>query len=220
METEVKLAYESKEELLSIINADWFSDYCLDTTEQEPVKITNTYFDTPNRDFVNKGGSIRVRCYETEEGKRYEHTIKYGGGVVNGLHQRYEWNIDSDSDDFDFETFRKKAFNSDDDPSDLLDEIIEGIDTSTITPICSMHMERITYMFGFGDSMMEACFDYGKIHFGDLTETICELELELDSGDVVDLKDLAQIIMDNTSGVPFNESKFKRVLKLLDSSKN
>lgn len=218
METEVKLAYASKEELLGIINEDWFSDYCLDTSEKEAVKLTNTYFDTPNRDFLSRGGSIRVRRYNSSEGESFEHTIKYGGGVQNGLHQRYEWNVDSDSDEFDFDDFRKKVFNADD-PSDLLDEIVEGIDLSNIVPLCSMTMERIKYMFGYGDSMMEACFDYGVIQFGEKQEVICELELELESGDVVDLQDLAQFIVDNTNGVPFNESKFRRVLKLLDSSK-
>ncbi len=219
METEVKLAFKSKDELLSIINADWFADYCLDTSEKEPLKITNTYFDTPNRDFVKKGGSIRVRRYLSSEGERYEHTIKYGGGVVNGLHQRYEWNIDSESDEFDINEFKKKSHDQDD-PSDLLNEILEGIDIENIVPLCSMSMERIKYMFGCGDSMMEACFDYGTIEFGDKKELICELEIELESGDVVDLQDLAQFIVDNTSGVPFNESKFRRVLKLLDSSKS
>ena len=41
METEVKLAFKSKEELMGIINADWFSDYCLDVGEKRPVKLNN-----------------------------------------------------------------------------------------------------------------------------------------------------------------------------------
>ena len=38
METEVKLAFDSKEALFGIINAEWFSDYCLDTAVKKPVK--------------------------------------------------------------------------------------------------------------------------------------------------------------------------------------
>ena len=38
METEVKIAFDSKEKLLQIINEDWFADYCMD--ESSPVRYT------------------------------------------------------------------------------------------------------------------------------------------------------------------------------------
>ena len=66
--------------------------------------------------------------------------------------------------------------------------------------------------------MMEACFDTGKRRAGGKHEDICELEIELESGDVVDLKEMAQFIVDNAGAVPYDQSKYMRAIRLLDTS--
>lgn len=218
MESEVKIAFSSKEQLFSIVEEDWFKDYCLDTSPKMSVNLDNTYYDTEDLKLSSRGASIRVRKYETEEGDRYEHTVKFGGGVINGLHQRYEWNVDSEKKDFNLQYFIRKACESDD-PIELLTNALDGITEEDIKPLCSTVFERTTYTFGFGDSMMEACFDYGKIYAGDKEEVICELEIELEAGDVVDLKEMAQFVIDNTDGEPFDKSKFRRCLDLLNIKK-
>lgn len=218
METEVKLAFNSKEELMGIIQADWFADYCLDVGQKEPVRLTNSYYDTKDRVLFNKGTSIRVRLYEDSNGSRYEHTVKYGGSVVNGLHQRYEWNVDADSPEFDIDEFRRKACQGDDDPEEILDEALGDIKSEDLVCLCSTYCERTTYTFGYGDSIMEACFDTGTINAGSKSEDICELEIELESGDVVDLKEMAQFIVDNAGAVPYDESKYVRAVRLLDTA--
>lgn len=220
METEVKLAFNSKEELMAVIDADWFGDYCLDVGKKTAVKLTNTYYDTIDRSLLAKGTSVRVRLYEDEEGSRYEHTVKFGGSVVNGLHQRYEWNVDSDTEKFDVSEFTSIASKGDDDPEEILYDALGDVKSEDLKPLCSTYCERITYTFGFGDSIMEACFDTGKIIAGGKTEQICELEIELESGDVVDLKEMAQFIVDNTGARPFDQSKYMRAIKLLDTSSN
>ena len=88
METEIKLRFNSKEELMSILKADWFKDYCLDSGDKEPVRLTNEYFDTPDRILLEKGTSVRVRRYDDGTVTHYEHTVKFGGSVVDGLHQQ------------------------------------------------------------------------------------------------------------------------------------
>ena len=218
METEVKLAFKSKEDMMSIINADWFCDYCLDVGDKEPVKLTNSYYDTPDRTLLKNGTSIRVRLCESGNESHYEHTVKYGGSVVNGLHQRYEWNVESDSPDFDIAEFRRKACTGDDDPEEILDDALCSVKSEDLVCLCSTYCERTNYSFGYGDSLMEASFDTGKISAGGKSEEICELELELESGDVVDLKEMAQFIVDNTDAVPYDESKYMRAVRLLDST--
>jgi len=218
METEVKLAFKSNEDLFSILDTEWFGHYCLDSEHKEPMHLNNTYYDTKDRKLTSRGGSIRVRLYESEDGNEYyEHTVKFGGTANNGLHQRYEWNHVSESEDFNLEEFRKAVTESGD-PSDLLDEVLEGITESDLIPLVSTVFERTTYVVSYGDSMMEACFDVGKIIVGDKSEKICELEIELTEGDVVDLQDLASYIADNSNATPFDDSKFKRSLKLLDEN--
>ena len=39
METEIKLSFPDKEELFSVIEAEWFSDYCLDTSPKKAVLL-------------------------------------------------------------------------------------------------------------------------------------------------------------------------------------
>ncbi len=218
METEIKLRFNSKEELMSILKADWFKNYCLDSGDKEPVRLTNEYFDTPDRILLEKGTSVRVRRYDDGTVTHYEHTVKFGGSVVDGLHQRYEWNVDSDSGVFDVESFRIKTLTGDDDPGKILEEALGDVKSEDLIKLCSTYCERITYTFGYGDSIMEACIDTGTVSGGGKTEPICELELELESGNVVDLKEMARIIIDETGAEPYDVSKYMRAIRLLDSS--
>lgn len=219
METEVKLAFDSPDRLWEILDSDWFMNFCLDNEPKKPVTLVNTYYDTRDRKLSSRGGMIRIRLYKSGDNEdSYEHTVKYGGKVDNGLHQRYEWNVKADSKNFDVAEFKRNAYNEDD-PNELLDEILEGVKEEDLIPLCSNEFKRTVYTFGYGDSIMEACFDEGVIESSDgKTENITELELELSSGDVVDLKDLADFIVEHTGAQPFNESKFQRSLKMMDSN--
>ena len=219
METEVKLAFDDPSSLSSIVTTDWFSTYCMDSSEKEPETLDNSYFDTADRKLSSRGATIRVRHYkDCEDDECYEHTVKYGGNVENGLHQRYEWNVRTDKSKFSISEFIRLATNQDD-PNELLKEVLEGINDDEIVKLCSTVFERTTYTVGYGDSMMEACLDVGKIESNNESEDICELELELTSGDVVDLKDFATFIVEQTDAKFFNDSKFRRALKLLDKNK-
>ena len=216
METEVKIAYDSPEELLAIINEEWFNDYCMDESSPVRYMLDNTYYDTPDRILSDRGAVCRVRYYrDIDSDEKYEHTVKFGGKVDNGLYQRYEWNVKSSDKMFNVADFKIKASRQED-PSEILEEALEGVDDDNLKALCRTVFERTIYTFGYGDSIMEACFDVGYIEAGNKSCDICELELELSSGDVVDLKDMADFIIENTSGRHFNESKFQRSLKLLD----
>ncbi|SCW27845.1 CYTH domain-containing protein [Ruminococcaceae bacterium YRB3002] len=217
METEVKIAYSSDAELLAITKEEWFTDYCMDEATPAVYELDNTYYDTPDRVLSGRGAVCRVRTYkDTDDEECYEHTVKYGDKVDNGLYQRYEWNVRTSSRRFDVDEFKNKASRQDD-PVEVLDEALDGVDNDNLSPLCRTVFTRTVYTFGYGDSIMEACFDVGRIEAGDKTEDICELELELISGDVVDLKDMAAFILENTNGTSLNLSKFQRSLKLLDS---
>ena len=217
METEVKIAYSSDAELLAITKEEWFTDYCMDEATPAVYELDNTYYDTTDRALSTRGAVVRVRTYkDAADDERYEHTVKFGGKVENGLYQRYEWNMKTSSSRFDIDEFKSKASRQDD-PVEVLDEALEGLNADDLNALCRTQFVRTVYTFGYGDSIMEACFDIGKIEAGDKSEAICELELELISGDVVDLKDMAAFILENTNGKVLNESKFQRALKLMDS---
>ena len=217
METEYKLTFKNEEELFGLLEADWFYDFCLEHQEKEAVKLSSVYYDTPDHKMISNGGAIRVRNISDsdEEEETYEHTIKLGGKVENGLHQRYEWNLKTFSKNFSKDEFLE-GVSRNEDPSDILADALSDISDEDLEPLCKTKFNRTIYTFGYGDSIMEACFDVGKLSAGDKSEPICELELELISGDVVDLMDLANFIVSKTSAEFSNDSKFKRCLKLLE----
>ena len=75
METEYKLTFKNEEELFGILDADWFYNLCMEHEEQEAIKLSSVYYDTPDRKMLSRGGAIRVRNISDsdEEEETYEH---------------------------------------------------------------------------------------------------------------------------------------------------
>lgn len=217
METEIKLAIDSKEKLFEIIDADWFKEYSMDKKPRSSAMLINDYFDTPDFKLRQNHCTVRTRLYSEDGSKKYEHTVKLGCQCENGLYQRYEWNVDADDDEFDIERFiyAVEHYSDSSDPVEILKEYFTYVDTDSLTKICSTEVERSTYLFGYGDSIFEACFDVGVALASGKSTPICELEMELISGDVNDLKDLSDFIVSKSELRPSDESKFKKCLILM-----
>ncbi len=66
-----------------------------------PQTLANIYFDTADKRLRQNDIGLRIRGYDG----RYEMTVKTGGKVVGGLHQRPEYNVDIDSDQLDLARF-------------------------------------------------------------------------------------------------------------------
>lgn len=215
MELEVKLSFDSREKLYGLAVSDEFAKYCTDAVKPESVLLENTYLDTSDMDFRRRTGMIRVRHYKGSTDDYYEFTVKYGGGVSEGFHKRYEWNARSEDDKFSIERF-KSLVTAESDPSDMLSEAFGDLKDEDLNPICANSFNRTIYNLAFGDSTIEACFDYGLItnSDGSKTDEICELELELKSGDPADIDQLAKIINAKTGCVPLDNTKYGRTLKL------
>ena len=215
METEIKLGFNDKDSLLAVAGAEWFKAYCLDTGDTSLLE--NTYLDTRDLKVTGNGAMIRVRHYSGNAKDYYEFTVKYGGGVSDGLHRRYEWNIISDTEEFDVEGFKAGA-KGQSDSDDLLDKALAGITDSDIRVLCRNSFTRTMIRLKYGDSTMEACFDYGAIEdgSGQVREYICELELELVSGRVEDIEAIAGIVTGNAPCAPFDDTKYHRTLKYID----
>ena len=98
----------------------------------------------------------------------------------------------------------------------MLSEAFGDIKDEELNPICSNSFNRTIYNLAFADSTIEACFDYGLItnSDGSKTDEICELELELKSGEPADIDQLAKIISGKTGCVPLDNTKYGRTLKL------
>ena len=213
METEAKLAFKDKDSLYGFASSDGFLKFCTGASAPETVILGNSYLDTRDKDISNRGGMIRVRHYGGAGNDRYEFTVKYGNKVSGGLHQRYEWNVESDDGKFSVGEFKRLAS---DDPQDILSEVFGDIKDEDLMIICSNSFSRTVYDLTYGKSEIEACFDSGIIKSSDglRSDEICELELEIKSGEIDDLKALTALIIDMTGCVPFEDTKYRRTLAM------
>ena len=216
METEIKLGFADKESLYGVIGSDWFTAYCTDNTSGVSYILENSYRDTKDMLVSRRGGMVRVRHYAGGADDLYEFTIKYGGGVEGGLHKRYEWNVKSETGVFETAGFKKSAAGGD--PVELLDDLLDGITDADFIELCSNSFRRTTFELKYGGSTMEACIDYGTIEDseGQIREYICELELELVSGDVNDVQAMSEVIMEHASCKPFDDTKYHRTIKYIN----
>lgn len=211
METELKLRFSSLEEMTELWNSEWFSDILIPNSEKTEYYDTK-YYETKDRSLLDLSASIRVRAIRDGD---YVHTVKVGGTSRDGLHQRYEWNLETDEDEFDADLFAKHAV-SDGDPSEILEEVLTAISGKELSMICRTSFERTMSLAGFGDSLLEVCFDSGTLFARTEQEKLCELEIELKQGDVRDVIALGDEIIAQTHAVRDDRGKYARCLALLD----
>ena len=216
METEIKLGFDDEQSLYSVKGADWFSAFFIDSDPGQTYLLENSYLDTEDLKVTSRGGMIRSRHYVGGDSSFYEFTVKYGGGSADGLHKRYEWNVRSDDGILDINDFKAKAIECGDSP-ELLDEVLSGINEGELGLLCMNTFKRSIIKLKYGESLIEACFDYGDIKDSEdkVKEHICELELELVSGDVKDVLALADIITGKAPCKPFDDTKYHRTIKYL-----
>ena len=213
METEVKLAFKDKNSLYSAASSDWFKAFCTGG-DGAPVTLENSYLDTSSRDLLSRGAVFRKRHYIGEDKDSYEFTVKVDLSSVGGVSNRYEWNVKSEGPVITSSEFLLKAQMTGDDPK-ILEDLLMGIEVKDLTPLCSNSFERILLGFKYGESVMEACVDYGEIKDseGNTCDIICEMELELIEGTLSDLEAAKTYIISKTGSEPFDIGKFARTFK-------
>lgn len=133
-------------------------------------ELGNIYFDTADNWLRKHDTGLRIRRFDDV----FVQTVKTAGRVVAGLHQRPEYNAEHDSNE------PKLALH----PEDIWPA---GKDIETLqaelTPLFSTNFTREQWLIGMPDgSQVEVAFDQGFVESGDLQEPICEVELELKSG--------------------------------------
>ncbi len=167
-------------------------------TRYEPKNLYNTYFDTPEHDFLRAKIALRVRHI----GEKRIQTLKTAGKSCGGLHQRQEWETEIDSNTPNYELLPKKALpNWCQQPEKL----------QTIQPIFTTDFKRTQWDVSFDDgSLVEIVLDQGEIKTDDNRLPLHEVELELKSGSIVKLYQLA---LDCLQSIPLtleNHSKAAR----------
>jgi triphosphatase len=145
--------------------------------DPETVQQKSIYFDTPDRDLMKGGLSLRVR---QSDGRRVQ-TIKADGASAAGLFARSEWERPLEDD------------------TPILDDTtpipaLPGDAADAIAPIFEVKIERRIWMISERDTTIELVLDRGEVVAGERRVPICEIELELKGGDPAGLFALARRI--------------------------
>jgi triphosphatase len=184
------------------------------TVAQSEVELSNSYFDTFNRDFRKNDMGLRIRGCQ----HHYEQTLKTAGQGVSGLQQRPEYNISLGIHQHKApETPELGLF-----PANVWPD---NFDMPSVQKalICqfSTHFIRTQFLLTWKDkTQVELVWDRGQVLASGRSVAINEMELELKVGNVAILFDLAKQIaalMPVTVGLL---SKAARGYRLMDEAKS
>ncbi len=133
-------------------------------------KLYSVYYDTPDFDLKRHGIALRLR----RSGRSWVQTIKGGGSVMAGLHQRDEWEAPVLKAQPDFTKITDPA----------LIKLFAATDLrERLQPVFTTEFTRSIRMLRLADGgEAEFCLDRGQVIAGDASTPICEIELELKSG--------------------------------------
>ncbi len=143
-----------------------------------PQKLTNIYFETADNFLRSQDMGLRIRGFDDS----YEMTLKTAGKVLVGLHQRPEYNMSIATPVLALEQFPVGIWPQGCDLTAL---------QQALQPLFRTDFMREKWVVNYGISEIEVGIDQGEISAGELSEALCEIELELKQGKTADLLALA-----------------------------
>jgi triphosphatase len=211
MEYEIELKLLTNEKAGEVIEKKLLSQLNASVT-QETQRLTNHYFDTPDRTLRQHDIGLRIRG----NNQKFEQTLKTAGKSMGGLHQRPEYNVQLDGSkkqNVDVPTLRLFPLSAWPNTIDV-DDLQAKIETLFTT-----HFERRIYLLTFSDgNIVELVWDLGEVTSGNKSVPICEIELELKKGSTAALFNIAKRIVCLLPITIGNDSKAALGYNLCDGS--
>ena len=205
MEIELKYLLKDRDQADEIFADELVKDY-EDKGSFETIDMQAIYYDTADRKLTAEGIALRVR----KEGEDYVATMKDKGNSIEGMHKRKEINVRLSDDEMikhpDVTIFKE---------SDEYDQLVGIAGKGKLVPVLEMVFERRQVRVDTGNAISVLSCDDGSIRAGGKTVPIMEMEIELYSGDLEELKEYGQKIADKYGLVPEDRSKFARGYDLL-----
>lgn len=158
-------------------------------------RLLNTYYDTPDLLLKKKRVALRFR----KIGRQWLLTVKSAEPASGGLAVRSEWEYPAFPGIFDFAPV--------DDP-DLRAQLEAA--TPSLVPVFTTDFQRIAWSLSYGNSMVEVALDRGSAASQGRRSPLCELELELVTGEVADLFALTRELQEQFHLHPSAASKAER----------
>ncbi len=199
METEIELKFFVSPDYSDILLAKIAG---LKVLQHGSRQLGNMYFDTSDNWLRKHDIGLRIRRFDDV----YVQTVKTSGRVVAGLHQRPEYNAEHNCNTPNLTLH----------PSEIWPEgkSAEQLDVE-LMPLFSTNFTREQWLVSTPDgSQIEIAFDQGLVISGEKQDTICEVELELKSGQTDSLFTLARMLSEQGGVRLGNLSKAARGYRL------
>lgn len=194
-EIELKLAINDQVTGKKIIGDDFLLS--LTTSKWQTEHLVSTYYDTEQQSLKKNRLTFRIR----NTGLGYEATVKGGGSCAGGLHERQEWNVPLIVAEADIAIFAATAVG---------EKLRQVVNYEKLLPLFTTEFIRQKLIVSYGRSLIEIAVDNGEIRVGELRAPISELELELKSGQPIDLIHLGGILAERFPLRLEQRSKYQR----------
>lgn len=145
-------------------------------------RLYNVYYDTPKLELHKNRMALRLR----HSGGIWLQTLKGGGQARAGLHQRCEWEVPVPSARLDFTI----------PDASVWDEHLPPSLRKKLHPVFITDFYRTSRLLDWQGTQIEVCMDRGEVKTPQHSMPICELELELKSGDPQHLFELALALLE------------------------
>lgn len=170
-ETELKLAL-SPEQTLHLRHSVFLRGF-----KPRRQLLESVYYDTPDFDLFRQGVALRVR----RVGRRWIQTVKAEAASLGALSSRPEWEVRVTSVQPEIGRLPELV------QAYFPDRVVAGL-----VPCFNTRFERISWQLDMSDSRLELALDRGEIRAGHRRLALCEVEIELMSGQPASLFDLAE----------------------------
>ncbi|MDH5358482.1 MAG: CYTH domain-containing protein [Gammaproteobacteria bacterium] len=200
LEQEMKLVVTS-DGPLQLSELEWLRPYC--SAQLVIHHLVSTYFDTPDLHLITQGVGLRLR----NENGSWLQTVKATGQVKDGFHQREEWEQELNSANFDLEKLKQTPLNVMIQDSEIWPALAPMFTTDFIRQSLQLSLPQ--------ETTIELAYDRGQIRAGELSEPVHEIELELKSGSIEQLKQLARECCQKLPVVYGDDSKAHRGYRLV-----
>lgn len=165
-------------------------------------QLYNVYYDTPDQLLRQQRVALRIRRVGSEAEPQWLQTLKTGGRSDSALSRRGEWEVPVPGAALSRAALKATPWSGIDPDGQVF---------RALGPCFVTRFARTTWLVRRRDgSVVEVALDIGQIAVGDKTTAICELELELLSGQPAALFDIARQISRTLAVLPLTVSKSER----------
>ncbi len=151
-------------------------------------RLYNIYYDTPKLELHTSGMALRLR----RTGRQWLQTLKGGGSIKAGMHQRNEWEVPVKGMALDFSQLAESGEPQTAEWEEHLPKALR----KKLQPVFVTDFSRSSRMLQWQDALIELCMDQGVVSTEQHSTPVCELELELKSGQPQQLFELALAILE------------------------